>query len=44
MQMKLPELVGSRINKTIKPLACLLGDKLAFGGGQNQIPLGQVSG
>lgn len=44
MQMKQPESVGSRINKTIKPLAHLLGDKPAFGGGQNQIPLWQVNG
>ena len=43
MQMKLLEFLRSKINETIKPLACLLGDILA-GGEQNQIPLGQVSG
>lgn len=42
--MRLLEFVRSKINKTIKPLACLLGDNLAFGGKQNQIPLRQVSG
>lgn len=44
MQTKPPEFVRSRINKTIKPLPCLLGDSLAFRREQNQFPLGQVSG
>ena len=41
MQMKLLEFVRSKINKTIKLLAYLLGDNLAFGEEQSLIPLGQ---
>lgn len=41
--MKLLKLVRGRINKTMKPLASLLGNNLAFGE-QNQTSVGQVRG